>query len=81
MTLVHAFCCSKDPETRVRAAEVLSKMSSDKLMGPKAGIALSKFLPEIFLDAVKKSAETAVQVRVHYSFFFTLYVPIHFRQL
>ena len=31
-------------------------------MGPKVRIALSKFLPDIFLDAVRKSPETGVQM-------------------
>jgi len=37
-------------------------MSSDKLMGPKVRIALSKFLPDIFLDAMRKSIEACLQV-------------------
>jgi DnaJ family protein C protein 13 len=37
-------------------------MSADKLMGPKVRIAMSKLLPEIFLDAMKKAPETGVQM-------------------
>ncbi len=62
VTLVQIFCCSKDEETRAKAADVLAKMSADKLMGPRVRIALSKFLPDIFLDAIKKSPETGVQM-------------------
>ncbi len=62
VTLVHVFVTSKEEETRARAAEVLAKMSADKLMGPRVRIALAKFLPEIFLDAIKKSPETGVQM-------------------
>ena len=62
VALVHSFCHSSDTESREKAAEVLAKMSADKLTGPKARIALSKFLPDIFLDAVKKSPETGVQM-------------------
>ncbi len=60
--LVHIFCSAQDNLIRERAADVLSKMSSDKLMGPKVRIALSKFLPEIFLDAMRKSVEACLQM-------------------
>eukprot|EP00095_Tigriopus_kingsejongensis_P000308 maker-scaffold292_size219010-snap-gene-0.20 protein:Tk00308 transcript:maker-scaffold292_size219010-snap-gene-0.20-mRNA-1 annotation:"dnaj homolog subfamily c member 13 isoform x1" len=62
ISLVRVFCCSNDQKAREIAAETLSTMSSDKLMGPKVRIVLAKFLPEIFLDAVKKSPETGVQL-------------------
>lgn len=68
VSLVFTFCCANDQEVRERSAEVLSKMSADKLTGPKARIALGKFLPEIFLDAVKKSPETGVQVSLQVLF-------------
>ena len=60
--LVYIFCSAQDTLIRERAADVLSKMSSDKLMGPKVRIALSKFLPEIFLDAMRKSVEACLQM-------------------
>jgi DnaJ family protein C protein 13 len=62
LCLVSIFSCSNDQEVREKAAEVLSKMTTDKLMGPKVRIALSKFLPDIFLDAIKKSPVTGVQM-------------------
>ena len=62
MCLVHIFCSAQDNVIRERAADVLSKMSSDKLLGPKVRIALSKFLPEIFLDAMRKSVEACLQM-------------------
>jgi len=37
-------------------------MSSDKLLGPKVRIAMSRFVPEIFLDAMKKSVEACIQM-------------------
>ena len=37
-------------------------MSSDKLMGPKVKIAIGKYLPDIFLDAMKNSAETCLRM-------------------
>ena len=60
--LLYIFCCEKDEEVRKSAAEVLCKMCSDKLMGPKVRIAVAKFLPEIFLDAMKKSSETTIRM-------------------
>ena len=62
LCLVSIFACSGDQEAREKAADTLSKMTADKLMGPKARIALAKFLPDIFLDAIKKSLETGVQM-------------------
>ena len=53
---------SNKESAKARAADTLSKMTADKLMGPKARIALAKFLPDIFLDAIKKSLETGVQM-------------------
>ena len=62
ITLVYLFCNSQDQVVREKSAEVLCKMSGDKLMGPKVRIAVSKFLPEIFLDAMKKSVEACIQM-------------------
>lgn len=62
ITLVYLFCNAQDQAVREKSAEVLCKMSSDKLMGPKVRIALSKFLPEIFLDAMKKSVEACLNM-------------------
>ncbi len=62
LALVTVFACSNEQEVREKAADVLSKMTTDKLMGPKVRISLAKFLPEIFLDAIKKSPETGVQM-------------------
>ena len=60
--LVYLFCNAQDQTVREKSADVLCKMSGDKLMGPKVRIALSKFLPEIFLDAMKKSVEACIQM-------------------
>ena len=62
ITLVYLFCNAQDQTVREKSADVLCKMSGDKLMGPKVRIALSKFLPEIFLDAMKKSVEACIQM-------------------
>ena len=62
VALLYIFCCHTDEEVRKAATEVMCKMSSDKLMGPKVKIAIAKYLPEIFLDAMKNSAETCLRM-------------------
>jgi len=62
ITLVYLFCNAQDQTVREKSADVLCKMSGDKLMGPKVRIALSKFLPEVFLDAMKRSVEACIQM-------------------
>ena len=47
---------------REKSAEVLSKMVMDKLVGPKVRICVTRFLPTIFLDAMKQSPEAAVSM-------------------
>ena len=37
-------------------------MMSDKIIGPKVKIILSKFLPAIFMDAMRDSAEASVHM-------------------
>ena len=48
--------------SREKSAEVLSKMVLDKLIGPKVRICVTRFLPTIFLDAMKQSPEAAVSM-------------------
>ena len=48
--------------TREKSAEVLSKMVMDKLVGPKVRICVTRFLPTIFLDAMKQSPGAAVSM-------------------
>ena len=47
---------------RERSAELFAKMMSDKLIGPKVKIVLSKFLPAIFMDAMRDSAQASVHM-------------------
>lgn len=47
---------------RERSAELFSKMMSDKLIGPKVKIILSKFLPAIFMDAMRDNASASVHM-------------------
>ena len=60
MYLLDVFCNSELPQNREKAAEVLSKMVMDKLVGPKVRICVTRFLPVIFLDAMKQNPEASV---------------------
>eukprot|EP00795_Rhopilema_esculentum_P013369 gene13369-4225_t len=60
--LLDLFCNSSNPNVRSRAAELFSKMMSDKLIGPRVKIILSKFLPSIFMDAMRDSPEASVHM-------------------
>lgn len=56
------FCNSTNPQIREKCAELLARMCSDKLVGPKVKLALSAFLPTIFSDAMRDSAEASVNM-------------------
>ncbi|CAG5130505.1 unnamed protein product, partial [Candidula unifasciata] len=60
--LLDLFCNSTNPAIREKTAELFAKMLSDKLVGPKVRILLNKFLPPIFMDAMRDSAEAAVHM-------------------
>ena len=60
--LLDLFCYSTNGYVREKSAELLSKMSNDKLVGPKVRILFSKFLPLLFLDAMSDSPEAAVNL-------------------
>ena len=58
--LLDLFCNSAVPAVREATAALLGKMLTDKLRGPKIRIFLSKFLPEIFMDAMRETPEGSV---------------------
>ncbi|ESO09053.1 hypothetical protein HELRODRAFT_156562 [Helobdella robusta] len=58
--LLHLFCNSTSSQVREQAADLMSRMMADKLVGPRVRIILLKFLPNIFMDAMRESAETSV---------------------
>lgn len=60
--LLDLFCNATNPTTREKTAELFAKMLSDKLVGPKVRIILSKFLPGIFMDAMRDSPEASVHM-------------------
>lgn len=62
MYLLDLFCSATNPTLREKTAELLGKMLSDKLVGPKVRILLTKFLPPIFMDAMRDSAEASVHM-------------------
>ncbi|XP_060515817.1 dnaJ homolog subfamily C member 13 [Cylas formicarius] len=58
--MLDLFCNSNDVRVRQSSAELLAKMSLDKLVGPKVRLAIETFLPPIFSDAMRDSPETSV---------------------
>lgn len=60
--LLDLFCTSRNPQIRQFCAELLGKMTGDKLSGPKVRINVCKFLPGVFLDAMIESPQYAVQM-------------------
>ena len=47
---------------REETASLMAKMITDKLVGPKVRIVLSKFLPLIFMDAMRDNSEASVHM-------------------
>ena len=60
--LLDLYANGTNPVVRERSAELFSKMMSDKLIGPKVKIVLSKFLPAIFMDAMRDNASASVHM-------------------
>ncbi|XP_032807043.2 dnaJ homolog subfamily C member 13 isoform X1 [Petromyzon marinus] len=60
--LMDLFCNSTNPQIRSQTAELFAKMTSDRLIGPKVRIIMSKFLPSVFMDAMRDSPEAAVHI-------------------
>ena len=60
------------PAVRIRTAELFAKMMADKLIGPRVKIVLSKFLPSIFMDAMRDNPDASVHMfeGMHFFFFF-----------
>ncbi|XP_059584765.1 dnaJ homolog subfamily C member 13 isoform X1 [Alligator mississippiensis] len=60
--LLDMFCNSTHPQVRAQTAELFAKMTADKLVGPKVRITLTKFLPGVFMDAMRDNPEAAVHI-------------------
>lgn len=62
MYVLDLFCNSSNTQIREAAAELLGKMSSDKLAGPKVKLDLSKFLPRLFSEAIRDVPKQCVHM-------------------
>lgn len=60
--LLDLFCNSGDARARESCAELLARMGSDKLVGPRVRLALGSFLPPIFADAMRDNAQACVHM-------------------
>ena len=60
--LLNLFCNSQNPTVREETASLFAKMITDKLVGPRVRIVLSKFLPLIFMGAMRDSPEASVHM-------------------
>ncbi|XP_015790480.1 dnaJ homolog subfamily C member 13-like [Tetranychus urticae] len=60
--LLDIFCNSSDHKIREKSAELLAKMTIDKLNGPKIRLILCKFLPVSFIESMKESPQEAVNL-------------------
>jgi DnaJ family protein C protein 13 len=58
--LLNIFANNNLAQVRQKSAELFGKMMSDKLTGPKVRLDLQRFLPPLFMDAMKDSPEAAV---------------------
>ena len=58
--LLNIFANGTLPNTRQKTAELFAKMLSEKLTGPKIRLIMQRFLPPLFMDAMKDNAEAAV---------------------
>ncbi|XP_069765063.1 dnaJ homolog subfamily C member 13 isoform X1 [Narcine bancroftii] len=60
--LLDMFCNSTHPQVRAQTAELFAKMITDKLVGPKVRITFTKFLPGVFMDAMRDNPEASVHI-------------------
>ncbi len=60
--LLNLFCNSQNPTVRELTAALFAKMITDRLVGPRVRIVLSKFLPVIFMDAMRDNPEASVHM-------------------
>lgn len=60
--LADLFCNCFEPEVRFRSANLMARLTTDKLSGFQAALVLTRFLPTIIVDAMKNSANDAVDL-------------------
>lgn len=62
MYLLNLFCTSDDAEVREKTAELMGKMTCDKLVGPRVRLILLRILPSALVDQMRDSPNTAVHM-------------------
>lgn len=62
INLADLFCNSTDPKVRLRSAELLARITTDKLSGFQAILILNRILPMIIVDAMKNSPRDAINL-------------------
>ena len=82
--LLDLYCSSSNPAAREKTADLFAKLLADKLNGPKIRILLAKFLPPVFMDAMRDSPEASVYMfeseschiffQQNFSFFFFFFL-------
>jgi len=60
--LVDLFCNCTDPDVRLKSADLMARMTADKLSGFQASLILNRFLPMIIVDAMKNSTSDALSL-------------------
>lgn len=60
--LLDMFCNATNPAVREQSADLFAKVLSDKLVGPKLRLIMMKFLPPIFMDAMRDNPEASVHM-------------------
>lgn len=58
--VLNIFANCQLPNIRQRSAELFAKLLADKLTGPRIRLILQRFLPPLFMDAMKDNAEASV---------------------
>ena len=58
--MLNIFTNGQVPQTRQRSAELFAKLVSDNLTGPRIRLIMQRFLPPLFMDAMKENSEAAV---------------------
>ena len=58
--VLNVFANGQLPNIRQRSAELFAKLLADKLTGPRIRLILQRFLPPLFMDAMKDNAEASV---------------------
>lgn len=58
--MMNIFTNGQVAQTRQRSAELFAKLLTDKLTGPRIRLIMQRFLPPLFMDAMKENSEASV---------------------